>query len=98
MANYRLTNLAVQDLTDIWSYTVRNWSEAQADFYYDQLIKSFELIASNPEDGRHYPEIRDDLFGLRINKHIVFYRVISNDSVEITRILYDRMDLENRLK
>ncbi|WP_420318747.1 type II toxin-antitoxin system RelE/ParE family toxin [Ekhidna sp.] len=34
MANYQLTNLAVQDLTDIWNYTFDNWSEQQADVYY----------------------------------------------------------------
>jgi toxin ParE1/3/4 len=34
MANYKLTNKAVEDLTSIWEYTVKEWSEKQADKYY----------------------------------------------------------------
>jgi hypothetical protein len=38
MANYQLTNRAVADLTQIWNYTLDNWSENQADRYYKMLI------------------------------------------------------------
>lgn len=30
MANYLITNRAVEDLTEIWEYTVLVWSERQA--------------------------------------------------------------------
>ena len=33
MAKYKLTNKAVEDLSDIWNYTFDHWSERQADFY-----------------------------------------------------------------
>ena len=33
MADYRLTNKAVADLSDIWNYTCETWSEQQADKY-----------------------------------------------------------------
>jgi toxin ParE1/3/4 len=38
MTKFYLTNKAVEDLTDIWNYTLENWSERQADKYYDLLI------------------------------------------------------------
>lgn len=44
MANYHLTNKAVEDLTNIWEYTVDMWSEQQADNYYNTLINSFHKI------------------------------------------------------
>ncbi len=31
MAKYQLTNKAVEDLTNIWEYTVDTWLERQAD-------------------------------------------------------------------
>lgn len=98
MGKYQLTNRAVQDLSDIWNYTFDNWSEQQADTYHQQLVNAFESIASNPDHGRGYDGIRSDLFGFKVNRHIVFYRIISNELVEITRILHERMDLKNRLK
>ncbi|GAB4229444.1 MAG: type II toxin-antitoxin system RelE/ParE family toxin [Ekhidna sp.] len=97
MGKYRLTNLAVQDLSDIWNYTFDQWSERQADNYHKELTATFESIATN-QQGRNYEGIREDLFGFKVNRHIVFYRIISNELVEITRILHERMDLKNRLK
>ena len=98
MVRYYLTNRAVQDLSDIWNYTYDNWSEHQADVYYDQLVKAFDSISSNHNLGRQYDGIREDLFGLKVNKHIVFYRIISSDQIEITRILHERMDLNTRMR
>ena len=48
MAKYHLTNKAVEDLTNIWEYTVDTWSERQADDYYNMLIASFQKITENP--------------------------------------------------
>ena len=97
MARYYLTNKAVDDITDIWNFTFETWSEKQADLYYQMLIESFEEITHNPEIGKNYQEIRTDLLGLRVNKHIVFYRVLSGELIEITKILHERMDLKNRV-
>lgn len=97
MGKYQLTNLAVQDLTDIWSYTFDNWSEQQADFYYQQLVEAFESVTSNQDAGRNYEGITKDLYGFKVNRHIIFYRVITKELVEITRILHERMDLKSKL-
>jgi toxin ParE1/3/4 len=37
------------------------------------------------------------LYGVKTNRHIIFYRKPSEEYVEITRILHERMDLKNRL-
>lgn len=97
MARYYLTIKAVEDITDIWNYSFETWSEKQADLYYQMLIESFEEIVLNPEVGKNYQDIRADLLGLRVNKHIVFYRVISSEVIEITRVLHERMDIKNRV-
>ena len=38
MAKIRFSSKAVEDLTSIWNYTYRTWSERQADEYYNMLV------------------------------------------------------------
>jgi toxin ParE1/3/4 len=97
MAKYNLTNKAVEDLADIWDYTFEQWSESQADNYYEMLIANFKSIADNPNLGKNYTGIAENLFGLRTNRHIIFYRKIAGNEIEVARILHERMDLENRM-
>ena len=97
MAKYNLTNKAVDDLTKIWDYTFEQWSEKQADNYYNMLIANCQEIAENPKFGKTYEGITNNLLGLKSNRHIIFYRIIEEDNIEITRILHGRMDLKNRM-
>ena len=98
MAKYHLTNKAVEDLSDIWEYTVDTWSERQADDYYNMLIASFQKIAENPQlFGLKYEEIAEGLHGYRANKHIIFYRILADEDILIIRILHQRMDLKHRI-
>lgn len=97
MAKYKLTNKAVEDLTGIWKYTVENWSEQQADRYYNLLLDSCQNIANNPEIGKNYDGVTNDLLGFKTNRHIIFYRKSINQPIEITRILHVQMDLKNRI-
>ena len=97
MAEFRLTHQAVEDLSQIWEYTYSNWSEQQSDSYYLELISACQKIAENPDLGKSYDGVSEQLLGLISNKHIIFYRRITKDYVEITRILHERMDLKNRI-
>ena len=98
MAKYHLTNKAVEDVSDIWEYTVDTWSERQADDYYNMLIASFQKITENPQlFGLKYEEIAEGLHGYRANKHIIFYRILADEDILIIRILHQRMDLKHRI-
>lgn len=98
MAKYHLTNKAVEDLSDIWEYTVDTWSERQADDYYNMLIASFQKITENPQlFGLKYEEIAEGLHGYRANKHIIFYSILADEDILIIRILHQRMDLKHRV-
>ncbi|GEQ87437.1 hypothetical protein ULMS_29450 [Patiriisocius marinistellae] len=97
MAEYKLTNKAVADLSKIWEYTFEVWSEKQADKYYDELIYDCQEIADNPNLGKKYEGISKQLLGKKSNRHIIFYRTLSQNYVEITRILHERMDLKKRI-
>ena len=97
MAKYELTNKAVADLNGIWEYTLENWSENQADRYYDMILDICQDIANNPELGKKYDGITSNLLGLKANRHIIFYRKSKIHSIEIIRILHERMDLKKRI-
>lgn len=97
MAKFKITNNAVKDLFDIWNNTVETWSESQADRYYKLLINACSTIAKKSQIGKIYPEIYPDLKGKLTSKHIIFYREMDDQTIEITRILHERMDLKNKL-
>ena len=97
MPEHRLTNNAIEDLSKIREYTFEIWSEKQADNYYDNLISNYQEIADNPELGKNYQGISNTLFGVKTNRHVLFYRTLNEDYVEITRILHERMDLKIRI-
>jgi len=95
---YILTNKAVEDLSGIWNYTFETWSETQADKYYFMLLDTCQDLADENAKGKQYPEIHSDVFGIRAGQHIIFYRRVKQDTIEIIRILHSRMDLSNRIK
>lgn len=98
MAKVILRQEAIDDLNNIWAYTYEEWSEKQADKYYAALEFACMQIGKNPELGNEYDGISKNLLGLRTGKHIIFYQVISDDEIEVIRILHEKMDLKNRLK
>ncbi len=98
MANYSLTRKAVGDLSEIWNYTCFTWSEKKADLYYQMLLNNFQDIAENRVIGKNYEGIIKNIFGIRAGSHIIFYRKVATDQVEIVRILHNRMDLKSRIQ
>jgi toxin ParE1/3/4 len=62
------------------------------------LIEGFEEIAKRPKIGRSYSQIYEGLLGLKVGRHIVFYRHIEKMKIEIVRILHEQMDLKNRIE
>ena len=97
MAKVILRQEAIDDLNDIWDYTFQKWSESQADKYYATIRVACNGIGENPTIRKEYDGISRNLLGIKSEKHIIFYQIISNKEIEIIRILHERMDLENRI-
>jgi toxin ParE1/3/4 len=97
MAKVILRQEAIDDLNNIWDYTFEKWSETQADKYYAMLKTSCLEIGKNSEIGKSYNEISENLLGLHVGRHIIFYNLINKKEIEIIRILHERMDLKNKL-
>lgn len=99
MSKVRYSKKAVEDLSSIWRYTVRKWSEKQADRYYQNLITACNhLMDSSLLSSRRYQEIAPDLFGVKSGHHIIFYKTISENDIFIIRILHEKMDIKGHLQ
>ena len=94
---YKISQQALFDLNDIWEYTFHKWSKEQADRYYNLIFDEIEYISENSHLGISYEHIRKNYRASKIKSHLVFYR-IENKSIEIIRILHQRMDLKRRLE
>ena len=98
MSKVILRQVAINDLNCIWDYTFEKWSEKQADKYYARIKMACNGIGENPDIGKEYDGISNNLLGLKSEKHIIFYQQVSDDRIEVVRILHERMDLKNRIK
>ena len=96
MARFSFTRKAIDDLFQIWNYTCDNWSEVQADTYYQMLLRNCRLIAGNPDIGKAYSAIMKGLLGFKAGRHIIFYQKADDRTIEIIRILHEQMDIKRR--
>lgn len=94
---YILSKKANSDLDDIWYYTVRTWSAEQANRYYNLIFDEINYICTNPESGKPIGHIRKGYRMSKVKSHLIFYKVVNN-TIEIIRILHERMDIKNRLR
>lgn len=91
-----ISKKAISDLEDIWFYTVEKWSVLQADRYYNLIFNEINYICKHSTAGKSMEYVRKGYRASKVNFHLIFYRVI-NDTIEVIRILHERMDIENRL-
>ena len=93
---YTLSKKAVSDLEEIWLYPVEKWSVDQADRYYNLIFDEIHFICKNINAGKTKDHVRKGYRASKVKLHLIFYRIQKN-TVEIIRILHERMDIENRL-
>ncbi len=88
---------ASQDLEDIWYYTFLNWSEQQADAYFNLIQQEISQISKFPYRSRKQKINQQEYYRRKIKSHVIFY-AIDDNSIRIVRILHQKMDIRNRLK
>jgi len=96
MRRHRLSPAARSDLDEIWTYSVEHWGVDRADRYIRDLIGAVEQIASGKRRGRACDDIRPGYFRCACQSHVIFYKLTAA-TVDIVRILHQRMDFTRRL-
>jgi toxin ParE1/3/4 len=97
MAKFYLTIKAVEDLGEIWNYTVQTWAENQAEIYYSLLIDSCQELANKSSLGKSYDVVEKNILGFKTGQHVIFYRIVTEKEIEVVRILHGMMDMKNHL-
>jgi len=81
MAKVILKQKAIDDLNNIWNCTFDKWSAKQVDKYYGTIKLACNGIGENPNIGKEYDGINKNLLGLKSEKHIIFYKSISEHRI-----------------
>lgn len=94
MLELRLRPRARRDLDDIWDYTAKQWSPAQANRYVLEIRDAVTRLRTDPHLGR--PVEGAVFLKSACRSHVIFFWV--DDSVlEVVRILHARMDFNSHL-
>ena len=91
-----ISKKAVSDLEEIWLYTVEKWSVEQADRYYNLIFDEINYTCRNSNAGKSMKHVRKGYRASKVKSHLIFYRVL-NKTIEVIRILHERIDIEERL-
>lgn len=91
-----ISKKAISDLEEIWLFTAEKWSVEQADRYYNLILDEIRFICKNNKYSKSMEHVRKGYRSTKVKSHLIFYRFV-NHTIEVIRILHERMDLENRL-
>ena len=97
MSKYIINEKALDDINKIWIYTEENWSEEQADRYYNLIFDEIDYIVANFEMARDFENVRKNYKFSKVKSHYIFFKKIKINEIEVIRILHERMDIENQL-
>jgi len=93
MTNYKLTNLAKEDLIRIHRYGVEKFGMTQADKYFDSFFENFDIIAESPFSFESVDYIKTGYRRCVCGTDSIYYK-INNNLVQIMAII-GRQDLKN---
>lgn len=93
MANYKLSNIAKEDLIRIHHYGIRKFGVTQADKYFESFFEYFDNIAQNPVSFESVDYIKKGYRRCVCGSDSIYYR-IQNNQVEIMTII-GQQDLNN---
>ncbi len=87
-----ISEAAERDLEEIFNYIHSKHGINQAYRYVSSFDGIFQNLALHPEIGRERPEIREGLYSMSKDHHIIFYR-IHGGKLRIIRVLHGARDL-----
>jgi plasmid stabilization system protein ParE len=98
-ARVRVQEAASFRLEEIYRYTRDRWGEQQAERYITGLFEAFDGIDSHATPSKPIPaEFDVDGYFFRYERHVVYWRKLSNGDVGIVTILHERMHQIDRFR
>ena len=94
---YDITLSAESDLKEIARRTLNKWGKKQARIYAKKLEMCFQKIAANKIIARSFSKRFPQVKNVKCEHHYVFYIQANKKRPIIIAILYEHMDMLNRL-
>lgn len=91
----RISSEAYSDLEKIWLYTVNKWSKEQANRYYSLIIDEISFLTQNYYSGKSVEHIRPGYRVSFVKSHIIFYKIVDDQRLEVIRILHQSVNIED---
>ncbi|MEM5564932.1 type II toxin-antitoxin system RelE/ParE family toxin [Psychroserpens sp. AS72] len=91
MANYKLSNVAKEDLKRIHKYGVENLGMKQADLYFNTFFEYFDLIAESLFSFESVDQIKQGYRRCVWGSNSIYYRI--NESIVEIMAIVGRQDL-----
>ncbi len=88
---------ALNDLDSIYDYTFETWGLNQAEHYVRELYQTCDNLAAGKAKGRNVDIIRHGYFKCAYGSHLIFYNFPNPETLEVVRILHQRMDIKTHL-
>ena len=99
MAAVRIQEAASRRLDDIYGYTRDRWGAEQADRYVSGLFEAFDRLETHGVTSRPVPaEFGIDGYVTRYERHLIYWRRLSNGDIGIVTILHERMHQIDRFR
>lgn len=96
MRGITLSPRAKLDLSEIWDYTYSQWGVEQAEKYLRELLSTMEHAVSDPTKSVDIGDVRRGYRKSRLGSHVIYFQVTDNE-IDVVRILHQRMDFERHL-
>jgi toxin ParE1/3/4 len=92
MNRYKISQLAEQDLEDIWVYLAQN-NQIAADKQIANILNRLPMLAQFPDMGQIRDDLGEKLRSFPIKPYVLFYTKF-DDEIEVVRILHQSRDID----
>ena len=96
MSLIHLSPKAKIDLSGIWDYTYQEWGLEQAENYMQKLWRSMQGLIVDPATSLDIGYVRKGYRKTLIGTHVIFFK-LTDDGINVIRILHQKMDFERHL-
>ena len=97
MPHFRIKATARADLKGIAVFTEQTWGREQRNSYLTELDQAFHQLADNSELGQPCDHIRSGYRVFPVGSHLIFYKLATDQTPEIIRVLHKHMNVSSRL-
>lgn len=94
MNNFYLTKRALQNLEEIYNYSLENWGENKADEYLSLIYNNFNKIANNANLGELRKKRSTPFLMFPSGKHYIVYEPFK-DGIIIITVLHQVRNIES---